>query len=160
MSGLSLAAQPAAAAHEPGRPGLRNASVQFEATEAGGSARIAISGGAVELPGIFAEPLLPLDDFAAQLQWKIDAPTAAEAASKITVQVRDARFANADAKGQLTATWSTGDAGARAFPAGSSSTARSAGPARCASRATCRSTCRPRCATTSSTRCAAACSAT
>ena len=103
------------AAHEPGRPGLHNAGVQFEATEAGGSARIAISGGAVELPGIYAEPLLPLDDFAAQLQWKIDAPTAAEAASKITVQVRDARFANADAKGQLTATWSTGDAAHR-FP--------------------------------------------
>ena len=118
LSGLSLAAGPSSEAHGVGRPGLRGAAVQLEATEAGGSARIAINGGALELPGVFDDPLLVLDQLSAQLLWKIE-PVAVAAGSpamppKLSVQVREARFSNPDASGELTALWSTGAGNAAA----------------------------------------------
>ena len=118
LAGLSLAAGPSSEPHGVGRPGLRGAAVQLEATEAGGSARIAINGGALELPGVFEDPLLLLDQLSAQLLWKIEpVPVAAgssPAPSKLSVQVKDARFSNPDASGELTALWSTGSGNAAA----------------------------------------------
>ncbi|MES3015608.1 MAG: YhdP family protein, partial [Pseudomonadota bacterium] len=108
LSGLSLAASPSSEPHGVGRPGLRGATVQLEATEAGGSARIAINGGALDLPGVFDEPLLALDQLNAQLLWKIEPAASAGAPKKLSVQVKDARFSNPDASGELTALWSTG----------------------------------------------------
>lgn len=118
LAGLSLAAGPSTDVHGVGRPGLRGATVQLEATEAGGSARIAINGGALDLPGVFDDPLLVLDQLSAQLLWKIE-PAAAVAGSppaapKLSVQVKDAHFSNADAGGELTALWSTGPGNAAA----------------------------------------------
>ena len=113
LSGLSLASRASAEPRGLGRPGLRGAAVQLEATEAGGQARLAINGGAVELPGVFEDPLLVLDQLTAQVLWKIEpvapAPGAAPGAPpKLNVQVKDARFSNADASGELTGAWSTG----------------------------------------------------
>ncbi|MBC7730522.1 MAG: TIGR02099 family protein [Bacteriovorax sp.] len=106
MSGLSLASHAAADAKGVGRPGLRNASLQLDATEAGGEARIGMNGGAVELPGVFDEPLVPFDQLSAKVVWRIE--PVGGALPRVTVQVRDARFSNADAKGELTASWVTG----------------------------------------------------
>ena len=108
LAGLSLASSPSSEPHGVGRPGLRGATVQLEATEAGGSASIAIHGGALDLPGIFDDPLLALDQLGAQLLWKIEPVATAGVPPKLTVQVKDARFSNADASGELTALWSTG----------------------------------------------------
>ncbi len=112
LGGLALAAR---ASDDPGgigRPGLRGAAVALDATESGGQARVTINGGALDLPGVFDERLLALDQLSAQLLWKIEpAPAAAPhaaAAPKLTVQVRDARFSNADAQGELTALWTSG----------------------------------------------------
>ena len=101
LSGLTLASRPAAQADTVGRPGLRNASVQLNANQSGGSAQLSIHSGAIELPGVFEDPLLPLDRLSAQLLWKIDG-------TQVTVQVKDARFANRDAQGEFGAQWSTG----------------------------------------------------
>jgi uncharacterized protein (TIGR02099 family) len=107
LTGLSLAPH---AAQEPGavgRPGLRNASLKLDASETGGTAQIAITDGAIELPGIYDEPVLPLDRLDTVLQWKIEAvPGAAE--PRVTAQLKDAHFANPDAQGSLNATWRTG----------------------------------------------------
>jgi len=112
LANLALAAQPASESHGVGRPGLRGATVQLEATEAGGTARIAINGGGVDLPGVFDESMLSLDQLNAQLLWKIEpvaaAPGAASAPPKLTVQVKEARFSNVDASGELSALWRTG----------------------------------------------------
>jgi len=114
LAGLSLAARASSEPRGVGRPGLRGAAMQLEATEAGGSARIAIHGGALVLPGVFDDPLLALDQLSAQLLWKIEPSGAAGvtgvagAAKKISVQVKEARFSNADASGELSASWSTG----------------------------------------------------
>jgi uncharacterized protein (TIGR02099 family) len=85
---------------------LRDASLQFDATDAGGEARVGMHGGAVELPGVFDDPLLPLDQLDAQITWRIEPLSGA--LPKLSVQVKDARFSNADAKGDLSANWSTG----------------------------------------------------
>jgi len=108
LSGLSLAAQPSSEPSGVGRPGLRNATIELDATEAGGNARLVINHGEIDLPGVFDDPVLPLDEFNAQLLWKIEPAKAADQAPKITVQVKNAQFANADAKGELSATWSPG----------------------------------------------------
>lgn len=108
LSGLSLAAHPSSESGGVGRPGLRNAAIELDASEAGGSARIAIDNGALDLPGVFDDPLLPLDRFSAQLLWKIEPAKAADQPPNINVQVKNAQFANADAKGELSASWSPG----------------------------------------------------
>ncbi len=107
FSGLSLAARPAADLNAVGRPGLRNVSLQVTASETGGSAQLDVAGGALEFPGVFDEPLLPFDTLAAQLAWKIE-PGARGAPPRIAVTVKDVKFANADAQGELRASWSTG----------------------------------------------------
>jgi uncharacterized protein (TIGR02099 family) len=113
VGGLALASRAADAPRGIGRPGLRGATVQWDASDAGGSAQLAINGGAIELPGVFEDPLLVLDQLSAQLAWKVEPAKGAGAAPKLSVQVRDARFSNADASGDLTALWSTGaDSGA------------------------------------------------
>ncbi len=110
LSGLSLASKPSAEAKGVGRPGLRNATLQLSATELGGEARIGMKGGALELPGVFDDPLLPLDQFGAQLAWKIEPAKAGAAnpAPQVSVTAKDVRFSNADAQGELSGSWRTG----------------------------------------------------
>ncbi|HKX39518.1 MAG TPA: AsmA family protein, partial [Burkholderiaceae bacterium] len=110
LSGVTLASHASEQPGGVGRPGLRNANLQLTATEAGGQAQLGIQSGAIELPGVFEDPVLPLADFAAQVTWKIEpAPVALSrgaiatsgpmAPPKISLQVSDARFANADVQG-------------------------------------------------------------
>ena len=107
LSDLSLAARPSPEADAIGRPGLSNAALQLEASETGGQARIDLRAGRLDLPGVFEEREVPLDRLDAKLAWKIE-PAGQGAAPKISVKVTAASFANADAKGELTATWRSG----------------------------------------------------
>ena len=131
LDGLSLASH---AAPEPqggvGRPGLRNASVQLTANEKGGDATLAIDQGALDLPGVFALPVVPLDRWRSKLAWRIEPALSRGAAvqpPKVTLQVKDASFANADAAGELRASWSTGSSGS-GNGSGSAGTGRGAAP--------------------------------
>ncbi len=104
---LAIAGQPAppAATAGPGpvgTPGVRGAAVEFELTQAGGKAKLAIQQGALDLPGVFADPQLVLDRLSAEAQWQIDG-------ERIAVQLANATFANADAQGELEASWKTSD---------------------------------------------------
>ncbi|MEP7297759.1 MAG: YhdP family protein [Burkholderiales bacterium] len=108
LNGLSLAAHPSSESGGVGRPGLRNATIELDATETGGTARVAIDGGVIDLPGVFDDPALPLDQFSAQLLWKIEPPKLADQPPKIAVQVKNARFSNPDARGELNVSWSSG----------------------------------------------------
>jgi len=107
LSGLSFASHQTGDAKVAGRPGLRNAQLQLSATERGGEGRLLIDKGALELPGVFEDPLVELDKFSAHLNWRIDAQPASQA-PKIELKLGDVKFANADAHGDLTATWTTG----------------------------------------------------
>ena len=52
--------------------GLRGATMDFDLTQQGGSATVSMEQGALVLPGVFEEPVLPLDQFHASVQWQID----------------------------------------------------------------------------------------
>ncbi len=97
----------ASAATEPptvpvGVPGVRGATIEFEATQAGGTATVSIADGALDFPGVFEEAVIPIDQLSTQLQWKIDGPA-------VQLQVSNLRFFNADAEGEASATWRTSD---------------------------------------------------
>jgi uncharacterized protein (TIGR02099 family) len=115
VSGLTIAALPAPsqpavstsagthAAHpKPGRPGISGAAIDFELTQEGGQAKVKIANGALDLPGVFEESLVPFDQLAVDAQWKFSG-------RKIEAQLRNLQFANADAQGQAQASWRTSD---------------------------------------------------
>ncbi|MDM0106050.1 YhdP family protein [Variovorax sp. J22R24] len=85
-----------------GTPGVRGATIDFEANQAGGSASLSIAKGALDLPGVFEEPVVPIDQLSTQLQWKLDGEAA-------QLQVSNLRFSNADAEGEAQASWRTSD---------------------------------------------------
>lgn len=110
VAGLELASQAAPpGAGAPGsqasigRPGVRGAAVDFDLTQQGGQAKLRIASGELDLPGIFEDPRLRLDQFSADAQWKLAGP-------KIDVQLRNIAFANADAQGTAQAGWHSADA--------------------------------------------------
>jgi len=91
-----------------GRPGLRNAAVEFSANESGGQARVALERGALDLPGLFEEPLVPVEHLDAQVLWHVTPSANGTELPAVEVQVRGARFANADVQGELNGQWRTG----------------------------------------------------
>jgi uncharacterized protein (TIGR02099 family) len=106
-AGLAIAAAPAADPRGIGRPGWRNASLELDASEKGGRARLVLDKGALIFPGVFAQPEVALDSFSTRLAWRISPQ--AGAPSKLEVSLTDTRFANADVQGELaTASWHTG----------------------------------------------------
>jgi uncharacterized protein (TIGR02099 family) len=103
---LVLAPQAAAVAGGIGRPGLAGADIDFELSETGGKAALAMKQGALHFPGVFEDPAIALDELQAKVEWRVQA--AAGAPPAIELRVHEARFANADAQGDLRATWRTG----------------------------------------------------
>ncbi|MDR7378624.1 uncharacterized protein (TIGR02099 family) [Rhodoferax ferrireducens] len=98
-SGLALAAGTLAE----GRPGVRGAALEFDANQAAGKATLRIDKGALDLPGIFEEPVVPLDQLSASVSWQ-------HSGDALAVKLSDVRFANADAAGDLQLGWRTSDA--------------------------------------------------
>lgn len=108
VAGLSVAALPAPAVvpapphPRPGRPGISGAAIDFDFTQDGGQAKVRIANGALDLPGVFEDSLVPFDQLAVDAQWKFSG-------QKIEAQLRNLQFANADAQGEAQATWRTED---------------------------------------------------
>ena len=107
-SRIEVAARPDPEGH-PGTPGIRGATVDFDLSQAGGKARVAIAQGALDLPGVFEEPVLPLDSFGADVQWQLQG-------GQIALNVNNVRFSNADAAGVAQASWHTGKPANARFP--------------------------------------------
>ncbi len=117
--GLSVAAAPAPKADVVGRPGWRNATLDLEATEKGGTARLALVQGALSFPGVFETPEIGFDNFSTQVTWRLRQPAGAQVGSPpaIEIDLVDTRFANADAQGELgVARWRTGADGPGRLP--------------------------------------------
>jgi uncharacterized protein (TIGR02099 family) len=92
--------------HPPlGKPGVSGADVDFDFNENGGRATVAVRDGALDFPGVFEEPVVPLDSMSADVRWQRGAD------GRLAVQVPKAVFSNRDAAGELHATWHTGDDG-------------------------------------------------
>jgi uncharacterized protein YhdP len=116
ISGLALAASklepisampPApAASHPVGRPGVSGADLDFDLDQAGGRASLLINRGALQLPGLFEKPTLPIVQAKANLSWSVKEQAGAPAA--IEIRLLDAKFSNADVQGDARGSWRTG----------------------------------------------------
>ncbi len=114
VTGLELAALPkpansaarpntgTTAHHQPGRPGIKGAAIDFDVTQAGGKAAVNIARGSLDLPGIFEDPVVLLDRLSLDAQWKL-------VNGKIDTQLRNIKFASSDAEGEAQASWQSGE---------------------------------------------------
>ncbi len=85
-----------------GSPGVSGLTVDFDLTQAGGRASVVMQQGHVELPGLFDQPRILLDQLTADVQWK-------QQDGQFSLQIANARMANADAQGEFQLKWNTGD---------------------------------------------------
>jgi uncharacterized protein (TIGR02099 family) len=83
-----------------GTPGVRGAAVDFDFTQAGGKAHLALEQGALDAPGVFEEPVVPFDMLEGDLNWQSHN-------GQINVNLDRLRFRNADAQGEAEGSWRT-----------------------------------------------------
>ena len=112
----ALAARPAPRADELGRPGVQGADLSFEASERGGTGHLTLAGGTLDLPGVFADPVLPLDRLDARFGWSITPAADPATPAALAVELNSASFANADASGAATGRWRSNSGGGARFP--------------------------------------------
>jgi len=86
----------------PGRPGLVGATVDFDFNREGGKARLELTDGHLELPGVFEATDLPLQRLQADAVWRVKG-------EQIEVDLDQVRMANADAEGTAKVRWRTSD---------------------------------------------------
>jgi uncharacterized protein (TIGR02099 family) len=89
-----------------GSPGVRGLTVDFDLTQDGGRASVLVQQGHLELPGVFEQPRIALDQLAAELQWRLQG-------GLTSLQINNARFANHEAQGEFQLKWQAGAAQAR-----------------------------------------------
>jgi uncharacterized protein (TIGR02099 family) len=92
-----------------GTPGVRDAALDFELTQAGGKGKLAIQHGAVDLPGVFEDPVIAIDELSADLQWQVKG-------QDISASISNLKFSNADAQGEGRGSWRTGNTARGRFP--------------------------------------------
>lgn len=85
-----------------GLPALRGASLNFDANDAGGKARVVVHDGAADLPGVLQDPVIPIQQLEADLQWR-------RAAGRWSVETRNLEFRNADVQGRGQVAWRSAD---------------------------------------------------
>ncbi|MDD0839390.1 YhdP family protein [Curvibacter sp. HBC61] len=93
--GLSLTARD-------GLPGVRGLDLDFDLNQSGGRAGLQMAGGRLDLPGVFEDPVLPVDQLDAQLQWQREG-------DRLALKVDELRFANPDLRGEARFQWRTSD---------------------------------------------------
>ncbi|MFG6433477.1 YhdP family protein [Roseateles sp. LYH14W] len=104
LDGLALAAKAAQRDGHLGRPGLRGASMTLDASERGGSAKLTVQDGEVELPGLFENPRLPITRLATQLVWQLPQP-GAKTPGEVSVKLHDLLLQTPDFSGEFDAAW-------------------------------------------------------
>jgi uncharacterized protein (TIGR02099 family) len=95
LTGLALAA----VADTPGVQGL---DIEFDLNEKGGSARLAMQSGSVDVPTYFEQGLIRVDELSANAHWQVTGEA-------MSVQLNDVKFANADTQGHASIKWQTSD---------------------------------------------------
>jgi uncharacterized protein (TIGR02099 family) len=96
---------PASAGKPPpalGAPGVRGASIEFDLNQSAGRASISLNDGAVELPGVFGEPEIPITQLSTDARWQVKD-------GHLAVQLPNLKFSNADAQGEAQIKWETSD---------------------------------------------------
>jgi uncharacterized protein (TIGR02099 family) len=83
---------------QPGRPGIKGAAIDFDLTQAGGKAALALTDGHIDLPGVFEDPRVEFDQLSADVQWKL-------LGEKIDVALQSIKFSSPDTQGTAQAIW-------------------------------------------------------
>ena len=86
------------AAQAEGIPGFRGLELELDLNERSGRAHLAMDKGTLDWGRHLSEPLVPVNELSADLQWK-------KASSGWTVSVSKVRVANADLQGELDGQW-------------------------------------------------------
>ena len=94
---LEIAARPVG---DGARPGFSGADIDFDFNQSGGQAKLALKAGHIDLPGIFDETRVLLDQMSSDVQWKADG-------DQISISLPNLRFTNADAQGEAQIKWQT-----------------------------------------------------
>jgi uncharacterized protein (TIGR02099 family) len=81
-----------------GMPGFRGMDLELDINERGGRAQISMNKGTLDLGKHWSEPLLPMQQLSAELQWK-------KSSSNWTVSANKVRLSNPDMQGELQGQW-------------------------------------------------------
>jgi uncharacterized protein (TIGR02099 family) len=81
-------------------PGIHNANVNFELTQSGGKAQVAVRQGSVSLPTYLDEALVPVKELDANFVWTVNA-------KHISVSSSDLRLETPDGRGSAQFKWNT-----------------------------------------------------
>ncbi|MBA3057175.1 MAG: TIGR02099 family protein [Gammaproteobacteria bacterium] len=82
--------------------GVRGARIDFDFNQFSGKANISLNNGALVLPGVFDEPVIPVAQLSTDVKWQVKG-------EHIAVQLPNLKFNNADAEGEAQVKWETGD---------------------------------------------------
>lgn len=105
VQGLSLQSLSGKAAlNQPAWPGVQGLQVKFDATQDGGTAQLQMGSGSLQLPAWLEEPLVPVQELAADLSWKRER-------TGWQVQVAHGKLSNAELQGEVQLTWTSPTAG-------------------------------------------------
>ena len=104
-----LLLQPQSVVSEVGTPGVSGLNANFAFNPQGGHAALAMTDGVLHFPGVFEDPLIPVQHLQAKVNWQVEH-------GRLRVDVPEAEFGNEDAQGSLHATWHMGDAEADRLP--------------------------------------------
>jgi len=89
-----------------GTPGIRGLSVEFDVSEAGGKASVAMQDGAIQQPGLLVDSDIAVQQLSADVQWKqAMAANAVFSPVLLSASTSNLRFANADIQGEAQFTW-------------------------------------------------------
>ena len=83
-------------------PGMRGASIEFDLNQSGGRANVRLDNGALLLPQIFDEPVIPVTQLSTDAKWQLNG-------ERIALQLPNLKFSNADAQGEAQIKWETSD---------------------------------------------------
>lgn len=104
IDGLAVAPKPSEQEGHLGRPGLRGANLALDASERGGTAKLSVHDGEVELPGLFEDPRLPITRLSTQMSWQL--PKAdTKAPGDVEVKLRELQLQTPDLSGEFDVTW-------------------------------------------------------
>jgi uncharacterized protein (TIGR02099 family) len=104
-----------------GRPGFRGGKLDFDMNLLGGKAKINIDNGAIDLPGVFEEAIVPIEQLNGDIEWRVTKSSAKSQAKtgvsqkekisndKIEITVNNLVLKNADAQGAVKLNWRTSD---------------------------------------------------
>jgi len=85
-----------------GVPGVRGLDLDFELDQQGGRAKLAMRNGSIDVPEVFQEGLIPVDQLSANARWQ-------QSGENLSFELTDVKFANADAQGEASIKWQTSD---------------------------------------------------